>query len=68
MTTMVWNTWKKRIVHGADMTTQERMEFVVYLKACTMEQLYGVMNKEYTAHRMEEARLAREEINRREGM
>jgi hypothetical protein len=48
------------------MTNQDRREFIAYLEACTLSQLYEVLNKEYTANRRKYALLAREEINLRE--
>ena len=50
------------------MTEKDRSEFIAYLDACTLSQLYGVLDKEYTAHRRDYALLAREAINQREGI
>ena len=57
---------KKEDMEEIEVTNQDRMEFIAYLKTCTLGRLYEVLNEEYVAHRRSYALLAREEINMRE--
>lgn len=47
------------------MTSDDRKEFIDYLRACTDRQVYGVLEKEETAGREDYAALARDELERR---
>lgn len=47
------------------MTSQDRQEFKAYLKACTDNQVYGVLEKEQAAGRQDYVELAQAELERR---
>lgn len=47
------------------MKSQDRDEFVAYLKACTDAQVQGVFEKEQAAGRKDYAELAKQEAERR---
>jgi len=47
------------------MTTQDREEFISYLRGCTDNQVRGVYDKEHAARRSGYAALARDEATRR---
>lgn len=47
------------------MTAKDRREFKEYLRNCTDNQVYGVLEKERAAGRHEYAELAQDELERR---
>lgn len=47
------------------MTEQDRREFKEYLRLCTDQQVYGVLDKEKSAGRRDYADMAQAELERR---